>query len=585
MGMILDQARQYVERGWSVIPLGANSKRPVVEWEEYQQRKPTETELETWFSDDTNNIGIVTGPVSKLFVVDVDDYKGNDHKPYPTPLVAKTANGGKHYFYDYSEEVHNKQGVLPNVDVRGDGGYVVAYPSKLVDDNTGEVKEYSWQQEGTPAVMPSEVLSKYKGTVKDASTPAPISDDALALLTQVLTKGFTPGQHNEELHTLARLMARSTHNPDLGYKVTETMLATLDSLDDTPQAAENQLLPTLKSGWDYEQSRLEKPIDNSQFETITREIAPASLKEMRGYKPPAVLFEDGQIIREGTLVVVVGQRNNGKTLFLQHVALGTAANGKRVAYVLTEDSPYFFARRAEQWENEHDTHIDEELFKPWRAKKGLIWQLTSMEDVAEMVIQLKPHKPDLLILDPLIEFALGADEQSAQTMGLIMSHLQFIKRELNCTVVIAHHAGKDLTRGARGSSAIEGSADTVITIRQNKISEDVTAFCTKERNGSKPPSCVYKVTTSDDGMGAALSRAGSIEEAVLASNTSDNRILQALLQANEPLTKQEIADASGVSVSTVYRRLTVLLEDGRIIEVEAENKYAYNFEEAEYGTE
>jgi len=65
---MLEIARKYVARGWSVIPL--EGKIPSIVWKEYQARYPTDEELQRWFSDGKKNIGIVTGKISGLSVVD-----------------------------------------------------------------------------------------------------------------------------------------------------------------------------------------------------------------------------------------------------------------------------------------------------------------------------------------------------------------------------------------------------------------------------------------------------------------------------------------------------------------------------------
>ena len=61
-------------RGWSVIPVRYGDKRPAIaSWTVYQQRRPTFEELESWFGPSPRyNVGIVTGRVSGIFVVDAD---------------------------------------------------------------------------------------------------------------------------------------------------------------------------------------------------------------------------------------------------------------------------------------------------------------------------------------------------------------------------------------------------------------------------------------------------------------------------------------------------------------------------------
>jgi len=131
---ILDYAYYYLKKGFSVIPLRPNGKKPVIEWAEFQSRFPTEEELFEWFGNGSqNNIGIVTGAISGLDVVDLDSADAvrfaQEHSFPLTPLV-KTGEG-IHLYYRHKEGVRNfqKRDDLPGIDLRGDGGYIVAPPS------------------------------------------------------------------------------------------------------------------------------------------------------------------------------------------------------------------------------------------------------------------------------------------------------------------------------------------------------------------------------------------------------------------------------------------------------------------------
>ena len=135
----------YASKGLSVIPVmesGENVKKPRVKWVEYQKRKSTVEEITEWWTRWPGSmIGLVTGAVSGVVVVDVDvkDGLGNaGHEalePYlPESLttpIASTPSGGRHiYFQHPGQEVGNHARRLPGVDFRGDGGYIVAPPSQ-----------------------------------------------------------------------------------------------------------------------------------------------------------------------------------------------------------------------------------------------------------------------------------------------------------------------------------------------------------------------------------------------------------------------------------------------------------------------
>src|SRR3990167_9361111 len=115
----------YLKLGFSPIPTGKN-KIPTIKWEEFQQRKATAEEIHEWankFPD--SNIGIVTGAISDIVVVDVE--AGGDTKNLPPTVVSKTGGGGYHFYYKHpNKPVKNAVRIREKTDIRADGGYVVA---------------------------------------------------------------------------------------------------------------------------------------------------------------------------------------------------------------------------------------------------------------------------------------------------------------------------------------------------------------------------------------------------------------------------------------------------------------------------
>ena len=62
--------------GFSLIPLAAGGKKPLIKWTEYQTKKPSWSQIEQWQMEYPEaNIGIVTGTVSGIFVVDFDSHE------------------------------------------------------------------------------------------------------------------------------------------------------------------------------------------------------------------------------------------------------------------------------------------------------------------------------------------------------------------------------------------------------------------------------------------------------------------------------------------------------------------------------
>lgn len=132
MTTTLDAALEYLERGWSVIPIWKGKKNPSIEgWKEYQTRLPTEDEVIAWFDGTNHDIAVICGSVSNLAVVDTDNEEatkfaaeqGWDRSPYRV----KTRKGF-HYYFSTSEVV-KKGKIAEGIDLQAEGAYVLAPPS------------------------------------------------------------------------------------------------------------------------------------------------------------------------------------------------------------------------------------------------------------------------------------------------------------------------------------------------------------------------------------------------------------------------------------------------------------------------
>jgi len=130
----LEAALQYLQGGYSVIPLERGSKKALVKWKQYQTERPEPETVEKWFRKwPEANIGIITGAISGIFVVDVDSSEGlealQERGDWPDVPHVKTSKIGHYYFRFPADGVRNATGVLPGVDIRGEGGLVAAPPS------------------------------------------------------------------------------------------------------------------------------------------------------------------------------------------------------------------------------------------------------------------------------------------------------------------------------------------------------------------------------------------------------------------------------------------------------------------------
>ena len=136
----LAAALAYRARGWSVLPVEPRGKRPLIAWRRLQSRRASAADVELWFERWPDaNVAIVTGRLSRLVVLDVDPRHGGDaslaafeaeHGTLPATVEALSGGGGRHlYFRHPNERTPNRVGLRPGIDLRGDGGCIVAPPS------------------------------------------------------------------------------------------------------------------------------------------------------------------------------------------------------------------------------------------------------------------------------------------------------------------------------------------------------------------------------------------------------------------------------------------------------------------------
>lgn len=125
---LYNSALNYLNHNISIIPVGKN-KIPLISWKVYQQKRATEDEVNEWFKKFPDmQIGIVTGEISNLTVVDIEHGGDSSFLPQNTSIV-KTGGGGWHYYFKYEPGTYNTARTRPLVDTRSEGGYVIAPPS------------------------------------------------------------------------------------------------------------------------------------------------------------------------------------------------------------------------------------------------------------------------------------------------------------------------------------------------------------------------------------------------------------------------------------------------------------------------
>lgn len=158
-GTLLTAALEYAARGWPVFPCTIQ-KRPRVQHGFYEATTEPAAITAWWRQWPRASIGMPTGKVSGLVVLDVDIQKGGDdslhelcltYATIPSTVQSITGGGGIHYFFAHPG-VHippSASQLGPGLDIRGDGGYVILPPSPHPSGRT-----YEWELSSLPGDVP-----------------------------------------------------------------------------------------------------------------------------------------------------------------------------------------------------------------------------------------------------------------------------------------------------------------------------------------------------------------------------------------------------------------------------------------------
>jgi putative DNA primase/helicase len=188
-------AADYRRSGWCPIPIQRGTKHPALDkLDPYLSRPATAEELRSW---SWPGVGLVTGPVSGVLVLDVDGLEGESElKKYghPATPTARTPSGGMHLYFKHPEHhVRTRIKVAPGLDVKASGGYVVAPPSA---GPNGQPYEWILSPDETELADPPEWLMWLVERERAKGPAVPVGER------------IPPGKRNDILASLAGTMRR-----------------------------------------------------------------------------------------------------------------------------------------------------------------------------------------------------------------------------------------------------------------------------------------------------------------------------------------------------------------------------------------
>lgn len=161
-----------------IFPVDEN-KKPLVKWSDEETHIKNREELEKE-EKKYNAYGLVTGAKSDLMVIDVDFKKNiNGHETFRElikelniqkeelkTLTVRTPNDGLHLIFKYKEGLKNVANILSGIDIRTDGGYIVA-PGSFIKRRDGKIGTYQVIVDSEIAEIPQKLFEYLKNKAKD----------------------------------------------------------------------------------------------------------------------------------------------------------------------------------------------------------------------------------------------------------------------------------------------------------------------------------------------------------------------------------------------------------------------------------
>lgn len=525
-------ALYYLRRGWSVVPVRRGEKIPAVPWHQYQHRRATLAEIEDWYVDPTMGVGIVTGPISNLIVADFDGALGAETEAQILPRigvgpVALTGGGGTHRLMAHpGRKVPTRTGVLPGMDVRGDGGFIVAPPSVHASG-----RQYSWDVDfhiddyGLPTLTDSLTDIICRDVIHGTGSVSAVTHAAGPLgLQGAITDGREQYMRDTVLAVVSGLSKRLGRLPTEEEVVAEGWPQYAAKVDfRRPGRGEAEFRMKVRYTLDRAERgvlRLEQPnpvatgsaTPNAQG--VAEDVAPDGGLPLVYFTDinanlDAADFVEG-LLTEGGMSVTYGESNCGKTFFMTdlalHVASGMEWNGRAVEeggviYCALEGS-HGISNRVTAWRKHHQMEgviipfaiipISINLLDPAADTERLIAAITKAQGEMQKPVRL-------VILDTLSRALAGGNENAPDDMGALVANIDRVRQVTGAHVNGVHHSGKDTAKGARGHSLLRAATDTEIEITRASKDSPSVATVKKQRDLEIEGEWIFKLTTVELG--------------------------------------------------------------------------------------
>ena len=495
------------------------SKTPRMNWRNYQKIQPSREEITQWHKQYPHaNWAAITG--INFVVVDSDSNESTqwiqDGNISSTPMTQSSPSGGRHFFYSAPTNRVVRNSVGQNkIDVRGEGGYIMVVPS------------YNYRMQYDESFLINDFDELPLLTEEDIQKVFSFNNDGkvVSLREKLTEEPRSQGSRND---TLARLVGKWIKE---GWGMREILIKAhdwnqtceppLDLLETTrttisiaeghikrhPEDVDAGVLDWKTSTWNTDVKEdleyIQGQEDVQEPETVTSGplgLKPFSDDEWTDLKTSTIdQYWGDAFIFEKSRVLLLGKPKIGKSNWLGAFAAGATTGTDfmevpfsrplKVMWFQAEIIAEFLKRRIEVYYRRFaaDPEVQrigyDNLIISGRLRKNLMRDA----DIQAFSDEIAFHKPDIVMIDPIINFFDG-EENNNSDIRRLMDRIDMLMEMNNVSVILAHHTGKERADdksflSARGGSVFAGWFDSGIKLSGEK--PEINLFY-EARNAQEP---------------------------------------------------------------------------------------------------
>jgi hypothetical protein len=459
---------------FSIIPV--RNKTPLVPWKEFTTRRAAEQEIQKW-KDTLGQFdwGIVTGPVSGILVLDLDDERAlAEAKRLGLPRTphVKTRKGDHFYFRwtgDLDSRITTRVGIANKTDTRGgDNGFVVFYGWTVSPYVCPLARPPQWLIDKLPKKEGGEIIRKGK---------------AIEIISRI-----EQGNRNDSFARLAGSLRGK------GYDI-ETMFELLRPKAREVNFPEAELMTICRSI-----GRYDAPVSSLGGQGIAD-----FLKEQ---KPVKWICEP--FFAEGCIGIIAGLPESRKSWIMVDLAVEMARGGGlwlnkfpvkagKVLLIDQERGKSEIQRRLNAVIAAKQINV-QSMQSTLFVQAGTAIHIDQPETFRDLQRQLCELRPNLLLIDSFATIH-GKQETNRYEIQQVMERLKRLREEYGCAVIFIHHETKGAYQSHKegaestfldmsGNVAIPAAAEVCLGVRKHD-EESSFVFHTKSTQGSKAaPFCV-----------------------------------------------------------------------------------------------